>query len=159
MKKFICFLCVLCMLCIFSFSAFAVASYSTYSDVTYNTTYVQNLLSLRDKSDVLKDYVVIRTETEYILFISDEFDVVGDTITCPSATLICYRSSGVTGNATRYYSVERSDGISISVEHIIVSNFIENASKPDNTDYSKRITIILLCILGVIIFWVFRRFK
>lgn len=157
MKKILSlFLCLLLIL-ILSFSAFAV-DYSTYSDVTAAATQVSNLLSLRSDSDVLKDYVCIRTQDDYILFISDDFEVIGDYITSPEATLIVYRNSGVTGNSTRYYSQVQKN-IKITKHHIVVSNFIDGSSKIDNTDWNKRLTILLVCILAILLFWVVRRFK
>lgn len=157
MKKFLYFFLCLCFICVLSISCFAV-DYNTYSDVTASTTQVTNLLSLRSDSDVLKKYVCIRTQDDYILFISDDFEVVGDNITTPEATLIVYKNSGVTGNATRYYSITQKN-IKIVRSHVVVSNFIDNSSKVNNTDWNKRITIILVCILAVLLFWVVRRFK
>lgn len=157
MKKFLCIFFSVLIAVICSISCFAV-DYSTYSDVTASTTQVTNLLSLRSNSDVLKDYVCIRTEDEYCLFIADKFDVVGDTISANDVTVIAYRSSGVSGNSTRYYSLVLPE-VDITKNHVVVSNFIDNSSKVNNTDWNKRIVIILCCILAVLVFWVIRRFK
>lgn len=155
MKKFICFLLFFLLIFIFSFSCFAV-NYSTYSDVLSTSTQVNNLLSLRSNSDVLRDYVCIRTEDEYLLFIADKFDVVGDNISANDVRVISYRSSS--GNSTRYYSVVIPE-VDITRNHVVVSNFLNDSSKVNNTDWNKRILIILFCIFAVLIFWVIRRFK
>ena len=155
MKKLFCFLFSFLLIIIFSFSCFAV-NYSTYSDVLSTSTQVNNLLSLRSNSDVLRDYVCIRTEDEYILFIADKFDVVGDNISANNVRVISYRSSS--GNSTRYYSADIPE-VDITKNHVVVSNFLTDSSKVNNTDWNKRIVIILCCILAVLVFWVIRRFK
>lgn len=157
MKKFFCLFFSVLIAVICSISCFAV-DYSTYADVTASTTQVTNLLSLRSNSDVLKDYVCIRAEDEYCLFIADKFDLVGDTISANDVTVIAYRSSGTSGNSTRYYSVILPE-VDITKNHVVVSNFLDDSSKVNNTDWNKRIVIILCCILAVLVFWVIRRFK
>lgn len=157
MKKFLIVFFSVLIAVICSISCFAV-NYSTYSDLTANSTQVNNLLSLRSNSDVLRDYVCIRTEEEYILFISDNFDVVGDNISATNVTVIAYRNSGSSGNSSRYYSLDIPE-VDIIKNHVVVSNFLDNSSKVNNTDWNKRIVIILCCILAVLVFWVIRRFK
>lgn len=157
MKKIISvFLCIV-FICLFSVSVFAV-DYSTYSDLTATGSQVSNLLSLRDEKDVLKDYIIIRTQDDYILFIADKFTVNNNTITANNVTQIVYRNTGISGQTTRYYSTQ-GNNIKITKNHVVVSNFLKGASKVDNTDYFMIIKIVLICILAVLVFWVIRRFK
>lgn len=157
MKKFLCVFFSVLFAVICSISCYAV-NYSTSSDLTANSTQVNNLLSLRSNSDVLRDYVCIRTEEEYLLFISDNFNVVGDNISSTDVTVIGYRNSGSSGNSSRYYSIVIPE-IDIIKNHVVVSNFLEDSSKVNNTEWHKHIIIILCCIFAILIFWVIRRFK
>lgn len=157
MKKLFCFLLSFLLIFLFSFSCFAV-NYSTYSDLTATSSQVTNLLSLRSNSEVLKDYIVIRTEDEYCLFISDNFDVVGDNISSTDVTLIGYRSSNYPSGSTRYYRMQVPE-VDIIKNHVVVSNFLEDSSKVNNSEWHKHIIIILCCIFAILIFWIIRRFK
>lgn len=157
MKKIVSLILCIVFIFLFSVSVFAV-DFSTYSDLTATASQVQNLLSLRDEKDILKDYIVIRTDNDYILFIADKFTVNNNIITANNVTEIVYRNTGVTGQATRYYSTT-ANNIKITKSHVVVSNFLKGSSKVDNTDYFMIIKIVLICILAVLIFWVIRRFK
>ena len=157
MKNVFCIFLSFLLIFILSFSCFAV-NYTTDSDLTASSTQVSNLLSLRSNSEVLKDYVIIRTENEYCLFISDNFSVVGDNISSTDVTLIGYRSNNYPSGGTRYYRMQVPE-IDIIKNHVVVSNFLEDSSKVNNTEWHKHIIIILCCIFAILIFWVIRRFK
>lgn len=156
MKKILSF--VLCFFLLFSlsFSSFAIG-FQTDSDLTASSSQVTALLSLRSHDEVLKDYVCIRTEKEYLLFVSDNFNVVDDIISATDVVCYAYNNS-YPSSSTRYYSVHY-DEVTISKSHLVVSNFIDFSSKPDNSDFNKRFTIVIICILAVLIFLVLRRFK
>lgn len=156
MKKIISF--ILCFILLFSlsFSSFAIG-FQTYSDLTVSSSQVNALLSLRSNDEVLKDYVCIRTEDEYILFVSDNFNVVDNIISGTNVVSYVY-TSNKPSSTSRYYSVNY-DEITISKSHLVVSNFIDFSSKPDNSDFNKRFTIVIICILAVLVFLVLRRFK
>lgn len=156
MKKIFSFILCFIFLFSFSFSSFAIG-FQTKSDLTSSSSQVSALLSLRSNDEVLKDYVCIRTEDEVILFVSDNFNVVDSIISATDVVSYVYNSS-YSSNTSRYYSVHY-DEITISKSHLVVSNFIDFSSKPDNTDFNKRFTIVIICIFAVLIFLVLRRFK
>lgn len=160
LKKLFAAFTVVCVIvfCICSTAFAASKTYTTYSDVTASTTTIQNLLTLRTDKQTTKRYVAFRTESEYVLLISDDFSVNGSTVSCEDCDVIVYNSSYGSNNATRYYSTSYSS-CSLSVSHVVVSNFLEGASRPDSSDYNNTVIVVLICILAVLAFWVIRRFK
>lgn len=147
---------IVCCICSTAFAASK--TYSTYNDVTSSTSYIQNLLTLRTKKQATKKYIAFRTETEYVLVISDSFTVSGSTITCEDCDVIAYNSSYGTNNTTRYYSTSY-DSCSVSKSHVIVSNCIDGSSRPDSSDYNQTVVVALVIIIAILAFWVIRRFK
>lgn len=160
LKKLFAVFIVVCVIvfCICSTAFAASKTYTTYSDVTASTTTIQNLLTLRTDKQATKRYVAFRTESEYVLLIADDFSVNDSTVSCEDCDVIVYNSSYGSNNATRYYSTSYSS-CSLSVSHVVVSNFLEGASRPDSSDYNNTVIVVLICILAFLAFWVIRRFK
>ncbi len=146
---------------IVSISMFSVSAvnYSTYSDTTINTSYVENLLSLRDSDQLRKDYIISRvTSNRYVLVMADDWKVKNNSVTCSECDIIFYDTSYGTDNNTRYGSTTAND-CTFTVNHIVVSNFLKGASKPDNTNFFDFLKIGIAIIIALLIFKIIRGFK
>ncbi|MCM1363592.1 MAG: hypothetical protein NC122_00620 [Faecalibacterium sp.] len=132
---------------------------STYSDTLYSNTTIANLLSLRQEEQLNTKYIGFRSSnTEYVLVISKDFTVNGSKVTAKDCDVIVYDSNMGTSNATRYFSVSYPT-LTITVNHVVTSNFLEGSSKNETSSYQRYVLIGLFCVLAVVIFWVLRRFK
>lgn len=132
---------------------------STYSDVLYSNSTISNLLSLRQEKQLYKKYIGFRNSNyEYVLILSDKFTVNGKTVTATDCDVIVYDSELGTSNATRYYSTSYPS-ITLTINHVVTSNFLENSSKNETSNYQRYVVIFLVCIFAVVVFWVLRRFK
>ena len=150
--------CVIVSCVMFSSSA-ASADFSTYGDVTSTTSNIVNLLSLRTDEQLRKDYIALRnSQNEYVLVLADEFTVTGSNISCGECDVIGYNQDYGTNNNTRYYSVSYDD-CSITKNHVVVSNFLEGSSRPDNTNFHDFIICAVVIIIALLIFKVIRGFK
>lgn len=140
--------------------SFAVSdNMTTYSDTLYSNSTVSNLLSLRQEEQLNKKYIGFRSsDSEYVLILSDNFTVNGNKVTAENCDLIVYSSNMGSSNATRYYSIS-SDTVSVTINHVVTSNFLEGSSKNESSSYQRYMIIGLFCLLGVVLFWVLRRFK
>lgn len=135
------------------------SSYSTYSDTLQNNSTVNNLLSLR--SDRQKDlhYIAFRSSPdEYMLIMSDKFSESGNTVSSNSVDIIYYNSEYGSSNSTRYFSTTQNN-FSVTVNHVVVSDFLDFSSKNDTSNWQQYILIICCLILAFVIFNVLRRFK
>lgn len=135
------------------------SSYSTYQDVLQNNTTINNLLSLR--SDRQKDlhYIAFRVSPdEYMLVMSDKFTESGKTVSADSVDIISYNSEYGSSNSTRYFSTSHN-GFSVTVNHVVVSDFLDFSSKNETSNWQQYILIVCCLILAFVIFNVLRRFK
>ena len=135
------------------------ASYSTYSDTLQNNSTVNNLLSLR--SDKQKDlhYIAFRSSPdEYMLIMSDKFSESGKTVSSNSVDIIYYNSEYGSSNSTRYFSTTQNN-FSVTVNHVVVSDFLDFSSKNETSNWQQYILIVCCLILAFVIFNVLRRFK
>lgn len=135
------------------------ASYSTYSDVLQNNSTVNNLLSLR--SDRQKDlhYIAFRsTDGEYMLVMSDKFNKSGKSVSANAVDIIYYNSDYGSSNSTRYFSTSENN-FSVTVNHVVVSDFLDFSSKNETSNWQQYILIVCCLILAFVIFNVLRRFK
>lgn len=140
------------------FSVSAV-SYSTYSDTTINSSSVENLLSLREADQLRKDYIISRvSSSRYVLVLSDEWKVTNNSVTCSDCDIIYYDSSYGSDNSTRYVSTTAKD-CTFTINHIVVSNFLKGASKPDNTNFFDFLKVGIVIIIALLIFKIIRGFK
>lgn len=139
-------------------SCFA-SSYSTYQDVLQNNTTVNNLLSLR--SDKQKDlhYIAFRSSSnDYLLVMSESFNESGKIVSADSVDIIFYDSDYGSSNSTRYFSTTQNN-FSLSVNHVVVSDFLDFSSKNETTNWQQYLLIVCCLILAFVIFNVLRRFK
>lgn len=150
--------CVIVSCVMFSSSA-ASADFSTYGDVTSTTSNIVNLLSLRTDEQLRKDYIALRnSQNEYVLVLADEFTLSGNKISCDECDVIAYSQEYGTNNNTRYYLVTY-DSCQIVKNHVVVSNFLEGSSRPDNTNFHDFIICAVVIIIVLLIFKVIRGFK
>lgn len=144
---------VCCMLPCFA------SSYSTIQDVLQNNSTVNNLLSLR--SDRQKDlhYIAFRsTNDDYMLVMADKFIESGKTVSADSVDIIYYNSDYGSSNSTRYFSTSQNN-FSVTVNHVVVSDFLDFSSKNETSNWQQYILIVCCLILAFVIFNVLRRFK
>lgn len=135
------------------------ASYSTYSDTLQNNSTVNNLLSLR--SDRQKDlhYIAFRSSPdEYLLVMSDKFTKSGKSVSANAVDIIYYNSDYGSSNSTRYFSTSQNN-FSVTVNHVVVSDFLDFSSKNETSNWQQYILIVCCLILAFVIFNVLRRFK
>lgn len=139
-------------------SCFA-SSYSTYQDVLQNNSTVNNLLSLRSNKQKDLHYIAFRSSSnEYLLVMSDSFNKSGKTVIADSVDIIFYDSDLGSSNSTRYFSTHQND-FSLTVKHVVVSDFLDFSSKNDTSNWQQYILIVCCLILAFVIFNVLRRFK
>lgn len=135
------------------------ASYSTYSDTLQNNSTVVNLLSLRsDKQKSLKYVAFRQSQYQYMLVMSDAFDVSDKTVFADRVEIIYYNSDYGSSNDTRYFSTAQTD-FSLTVNHVVVSDFLDFSSKNDTSHWQNYLLILVALILAFVIFNVLRRFK
>lgn len=160
MKRFKVLLVVFSVVLILSccvFSCFA-SSYSTYQDVLQNNSTVNNLLSLRSGDQKDLHYIAFRSSSnEYLLVMSDSFKESGKTVTADSVDIIFY-DSDYGSNSTRYFSTTQNN-FSLTVNHVVVSDFLDFSSKNETFHWQQYILIVCCLILAFVIFNVLRRFK
>lgn len=150
--------CVIVCVSIFSVSAASV-DFSTYGDLVSTNSTIQNLLSLRSDNQLRQDYIGVRSESnEYVLVLSDDFIVNNSNVSCGSCEVIYYNTSYGQDNSTRYYSVSYDD-CTITLDHVVVSNFLDGSSRPDNTNFNDFIICGVVVIIVLLIFKVIRGFK
>ncbi len=157
-KFFFTIISVVLVLFCFMLPCFA-SSYSTYSDTLQNNSTVNNLLSLR--SDKQKDlhYIAFRSSSdEYMLIMSDKFTESGKTVSSNNVDIIYYNSDYGSSNSTRYFSTSQNN-FSVTVNHVVVSDFLDFSSKNDTSNWQQYILIVCCLILAFVIFNVLRRFK
>lgn len=135
------------------------SSYSTYQDVLQNNSTVNNLLSLRSNKQKDLHYIAFRSSSnEYLLVMSDSFNQSGKTVTSDSVDIIFYDSDLGSSNSTRYFSTHQND-FSLTVKHVVVSDFLDFSSKNDTSNWQQYLLIVCCLILAFVIFNVLRRFK
>lgn len=135
------------------------ASYSTYSDVLQNNSTVNNLLSLRSDRQKGLHYIAFRsTSDEYILVMSDKFTKSGKSVSANAVDIIYYNSDYGSSNSTRYFSTQQNN-FSLTVNHVVVSDFLDFSSKNDTSNWQQYLLIVCCLILAFLIFNVLRRFK
>lgn len=138
--------------------SFAV-SYSTYTDTLQNNSTVANLLSLRsDKQKSLKFVAFRESQYQYMLVMSDSFDVSGKTVSADRVDIIYYNSDYGSSYDTRYFSTAQTN-FSLSVNHVVVSDFLDFSSKNETSHWQNYLLILVGLILAFVIFNVLRRFK
>lgn len=161
MKKVICFLCVFVVLIssvVFTVSA-ADNNYSTYADLLSSNTTVQNLLSLRSDKELNKKYVCFRADnTLYLLLMSDSFESSGKKLTFNEAVVIMYDTSIQGTTSSKYFKTEIGSG-AVTVNHVVSSDFLGGSSRDGTKSFNTVFICLLFCILAVVVFSVFRRFK
>lgn len=134
-------------------------SYHTYSDVLQNNSTVNNLLSLRSARQKDLHYIAFRSSSdEYMLVLSDKFTESGKTISSDSVYIISYNPEYGSSNSTRYFSTTQNN-FSVTVNHVVVSDFLDFSSKNDTSNWQQYILIVCCLILAFVIFNVLRRFK
>ena len=142
-----------CMLPCFAFS------YETYQDVLQNNSIVNNLLSLRSEQQKDLHYIAFRSSSNaYLLVMSDSFNESGKTVSSDSVDIIFYDSDSGSSNSTRYFSTSQSN-FSLTVNHVVVSDFLDFSSKNDTSNWQQYLLIVCCLILAFVIFNVLRRFK
>lgn len=157
-KNFVLILSVLSVLFACLVPCFA-ASYSTYSDTFQNNSTIVNLLSLRsDKQKSLKYVAFRQSQYQYMLVMSDSFVVSGKTVSADRVDIIYYNSDYGSSNDTRYFSTSQTD-FSLTVNHVVVSDFLDFSSKNDTFHWQNYLLILVSLILAFVIFNVLRRFK
>lgn len=135
------------------------SSYSTYQDVLQNNSTVNNLLSLRSNKQKDLHYIAFRSSSnEYLLVMSESFNESGKTVTADSVDIIFYDSDLGSSNSTRYFSTQQNN-FSLTVNHVVVSDFLEFSSKNETFHWQQYILIVCCLILAFVIFNVLRRFK
>lgn len=135
------------------------SSYSTYQDVLQNNSTVNNLLSLRSDKQKDLNYIAFRsTNNTYMLVMSDKFQQSGKTVSASSVDIIYYDSDYGSNNSTRYFSTTQN-GFSVTVNHVVVSDFLDFSSKNETSNWQQYILILCCLILAFVIFNVLRRFK
>lgn len=135
------------------------SSYSTYQDVLQNNSTVNNLLSLRSNKQKDLHYIGFRNSSgQYMLVMSDNFQHSGKTVSATSVDIIFYDSDSGTSNSTRYFSTQQND-FSLTVNHVVVSDFLDFSSKNDTSNWQQYLLIVCCLILAFVIFNVLRRFK
>ena len=135
------------------------ASYFTHSDTLQNNSTVVNLLSLRsDKQKSLKYVAFRQSQYQYMLVMSDSFDVSGKTVSADRVDIIYYNSDYGSSNDTRYFSTAQTD-FSLTVNHVVVSDFLDFSSKNETSHWQNYLLILVGLILAFVIFNVLRRFK
>lgn len=140
------------------FSCFA-SSYSTYQDVLQNNSTVNNLLSLRSDKQKSLQYVAFRqSQSQYMLVMSDSFDVSEKNVSSERVEIIYYNSDYGSSNDTRYFSTSQTD-FSLKVNHVVVSDFLDFSSKNETSHWQNYLLILVALILAFVIFNVLRRFK
>lgn len=156
-SSFVLFLVISFIFCCFV-PCFA-ASYSTYSDVLQSNSTVNNLLSLRSEKQRNLHYIAFRQSTDqYMLVMSDNFDVNNKVVSASSVDIIYYNSEYGSSNATRYFNISSSD-FSLTVNHVVVSDFLDFSSKNETFGWQRYLLILVALILAFVIFNVLRRFK
>lgn len=161
MKRFkviLCFVYVFSIIFCCMLPCFA-SSYSTYQDVLQNNSTVNNLLSLR--SDKQKDfhYIAFRSSPdEYMLVMSDKFSESGKTVSSNNVDIIYYNSDYGSSNSTRYFSTTQNN-FSVTVNHVVVSDFLDFSSKNETSNWQQYILIVCCLILAFVVFNFLRRFK
>lgn len=137
----------------------ASSNYVTYSDVLQNNSTVQNLLTLRSDEQMRKNYICFRASSdEYLLLISKKFDVNGKTVSCGDCDVICYNTSYGSHDSSRYYS-RSFDNCSLTIKHVVVSDFLDGASRVNNSNYNRAIIVFFVVVIALLAFWLIRRFK
>lgn len=135
------------------------SSYSTYSDTLQNNSTIVNLLSLRSEKQKSLKYVAFRqSQYQYMLVMSDSFDVSDKTVSADRVEIIYYNSDYGSSNDTRYFSTAQSD-FSVTVNHVVVSDFLDFSSKNEMSHWQNYLLILVALILVFVIFNVVRRFK
>ena len=135
------------------------SSYSTYQDVLQNNSTVNNLLSLRSDNQKDLHYIAFRSSSnEYLLVMSDSFNESGNTVTSDSVDIIFYDSDSGYNNSTRYFSTQQNN-FSLTVNHVVVSDFMDFSSKNDTSNWQQYILIVCCLILAFVVFNLLRRFK
>ena len=135
------------------------SSYSTQQDVLQNNSTVNNLLSLRSGSQKDLHYIAFRsTNDDYMLVMSDKFSKSGKTVSANSVDIIYYSSDYGSSNSTRYFSTSETN-FSVTVNHVVVSDFLDFSSKNETSNWQQYILIVCCLILAFVIFNVLRRFK
>lgn len=161
LKKLFCvlFSVVIIGVCVCVSALGANSNYVTYSDTLQNATTVQNLLTLRNDKQMRKHYIAFRSTTdEYVLLMSDKFDVNGKTVSCDECDIIVYNQSYGSSNMTRYYS-SSLDECTLSVNHVVVSDFLDGSSRANNSNYNRTIIVFFVVVIALLAFWLIRRFK
>ena len=161
LKKFFCVLfSAVVIVSAFSIIGYcASTNYVTYLDVLQNNSTVQNLLTLRTDEQMRNNYICFRaSRDEYVLLISKDFDVNGKTVSCGNCDVVCYNTSYGDSNSTRYYSAS-FDNCSLTVNHVVVSDFLDGASRVNNSNYNRSIIVFFVVIAALLAFWLIRRFK
>ena len=160
-EKFFCvLLSVFVIFLAFSITGFCASSnYVTYSDVLQNNSTVQNLLTLRTDEQMRKNYICFRSSSdEYVLLISKNFDVNGKTVSCGDCDVICYNTSYGSHDSSRYYS-RSFDNSSLTIDHVVVSDFLDGSSRVNNSSYNRAIIVFFVVVIALLSFWLIRRFK
>lgn len=157
-KNFILTLSIVSVLLACMLPCFA-SSYSTYSDTLQNNSTIVNLLSLRSDNQKSLKYVAFRqSQYQYMLVMSDSFDVSGKNISADRVEIIYYNSDYGSSNDTRYFSTAQTD-FSLTVNHVVVSDFLDFSSKNETSHWQNYLLILVSLILAFVIFNVLRRFK
>lgn len=135
------------------------SSYSTYSDVLQNNSTVSNLLSLRSDKQKNLHFIGFRNSSnQYMLVMSDSFQTSGKTVSANAVDIIFYDSDLGSNNSTRYFSTQQND-FSLTIKHVVVSDFLDFSSKDDTSNWQQYLLILVALILAFVIFNVLRRFK
>lgn len=135
------------------------SSYSTYSDTFQNNTTIVNLLSLRsDKQKSLKYVAFRQSQYQYMLVMSDSFNISGKNVSADRVDIIYYNSDYGSSSDTRYFSTSQTE-FSLRVNHVVVSDFLDFSSKNDTSHWQNYLLILVCLILVFVIFNVLRRFK
>ena len=93
-----------------------------------------------------------------MLVMSDKFQQSGKTVSASSVDIIYYDSDYGSNNSTRYFSTTQN-GFSVTVNHVVVSDFLDFSSKNETSNWQQYILILCCLILAFVIFNVLRRFK
>lgn len=156
-KGFILTLCVVSILVCSMLPCFA-TSYNTFSDVLQNNSTITNLLSLRSSHQRDLHFIGFRNSSgQYMLVMSDDFQQSGKTVSANTVDIIYY-DSDTGSNSTRYFSTQQND-FSLTVNHVVVSDFLDFSSKNDTSNWQQYILIVCCLILAFVIFNLLRRFK
>lgn len=135
------------------------SSYSTYSDTLQNNSTIVNLLSLRsDKQKSLKYVAFRQSQYQYMLVMSDSFDISGKNVSADRVDIIYYNSDYGSSSDTRYFSTAQTD-FSLTVNHVVVSDFLDFSSKNETSHWQNYLLILVGLIFVFVTFNVIRRFK